>query len=142
MELSQIQIKGKCQCGQVSCVLRKEPIKVVACHCQECQTLSTGPYSVTAVVDTDAIDFQGEMSQWSRIAESGNKNVAFFCPVCGNRIYHFDPAKPEFVRLKLKASRGLPDDRIFEPTHHIWIGEKQGWLELSDNKEAFIRSVV
>jgi hypothetical protein len=122
-------ITASCQCGQVSYRLFEPPQKVIACHCKACQTLSTGPLSITATVASDTIEFTGEMQEWSRMADSGNRNHAKFCPSCGHRIYHFNPQMPGIIKLKLKPV-GLTDDRLFEPTLHIWTQEKLSWYAL------------
>ncbi len=59
-------IEAACQCGQVTYQLFEPPKVVLACHCKECQKLSTSPFSVTAVVDAEAIKFQGELKEWRR----------------------------------------------------------------------------
>ncbi len=129
-------VEASCQCGQVSYKLFEPPQKVVACHCTECQKLSTSPFSVTAMVKASTIQFTGEMKDWSRLAESGNKNNAKFCPSCGNRIYHYNPDAPELLKLKLKPV-GLSDDTIFKPMAHVWISEKQSWYEIPEGVPAF-----
>ena len=82
-------IEGSCQCGGVKYRLLKEPMMVIACHCKECQKLSTSAFSITAMVNASDVEFEGEMAEWSRLADSGNTSAAKFCPTCGNRIYHF-----------------------------------------------------
>lgn len=129
-------IEGSCQCGQVTYKLYESPKMVAACHCTECQKLATGPFSVTAVIPASAIEFTGEMSEWTRIADSGNRNSAKFCPRCGNRIYHYNPDDPATVKLKLKPVR-LDDDTIFKPTAHIWVCEKLSWFELPQGVKIF-----
>jgi hypothetical protein len=108
----------------------------MACHCTECQKLATGPFSVTAVVAAGAIEFSGELKEWSRIAESGNTNIARFCPDCGNRIYHFNPADAATVKLKLKPVH-IDDDTVFQPTVHIWVSEKLHWYEIPEGVKVF-----
>ena len=117
-------IQGSCQCGQVTYKLLSEPLMVVACHCKECQKLSTSAFSITALVNADTVEFNGEMKEWIRVAESGNLNGAKFCPTCGNRIYHFNPAEPD--KIKLKPSN-LSDTSIINPVAHVWVSEKQDW---------------
>jgi hypothetical protein len=102
---------------------------VVACHCKACQKLSTSAFSITAVVNVDAVEFQGEMAEWRRIADSGNTNGAKFCPTCGNRIYHFNPQEPDKIKLK---PANLSDTRIIKPTAHVWVSEKQDWYVIPD----------
>ena len=129
-------IEGSCQCGQVTYTLHKPPKMVQACHCTECQKLSTSPFSVTAIIETDAIEFRGELKEWSRIADSGNWNVAKFCPDCGNRVYHYNPADMATVKLKLIPVK-LDDDTIFEPQRHVWVQEKKSWYPLPEGVELY-----
>ena len=127
-------IEGACQCGGVKYKLLAPPLLVVACHCRECQKLSTSAFSITAMVNSDAIEFSGEMKDWSRIAESGNVAGAKFCPCCGNRIYHFNPDEPD--KIKLKPSN-LSDTSIIKPTAHVWVSEKQEWYQLPEGVKIF-----
>ncbi|KLN63510.1 GFA family protein [Vibrio sp. VPAP30] len=129
-------VEGSCQCGQVSYKLNQPPKMVVACHCIECQKLSTAPFSVTAVVGADDIEFRGELKEWRRLADSGNKNYAKFCPECGNRVYHFNPDDQSTLKLKLKASTPTNHD-VFEPTVHVWVSEKQEWYQLPEGAKVF-----
>ncbi|MDX1504558.1 MAG: GFA family protein [Spongiibacter sp.] len=124
-------VTASCQCGQVSYELRQPPQAVIACHCTECQKLATGPFSVTAVVAASDISFSGTMKEWSRAADSGNLNHALFCPECGNRIYHVNPAAPDTLKLKLKPVNA-EDNSLWEPTVHIWVSEKQPWYPLPE----------
>lgn len=124
-------IEGSCQCGQVTYKLHEAPKMVLACHCTECQKIATGPFSVTAVIASSSIEFSGELKEWSRTAESGNKSNAKFCPNCGNRIYHFNPEDLSSVKLKLKPVN-LADDEVFKPTVHIWVCEKLSWYQIPE----------
>lgn len=122
-------IKAACQCGQLTYTLFEKPKMVLACHCTECQKLSTSPFSVTAIVAASGIEFQGELSEWSRSADSGNTNSAKFCPHCGNRIYHYNPDDLGTIKLKLKPVN-LPESSIFEPSAHVWVSEKVSWYQI------------
>ena len=117
-------IKGSCQCGGVTYQLLSEPKIILACHCKECQKLSTSAFSITAIVDASQVAFRGEMAEWRRTADSGNVSVAKFCPGCGNRLYHFNSEEPH--KLKLKPS-SLSDTSIIQPMAHIWVSQKQDW---------------
>lgn len=127
MDDIQYPIKGACQCGNVKYELLEPPIMVAACHCKQCQKLSTSAFSITAIVKSSSVEFTGDMAQWSRPADSGNISAAKFCPTCGNRMYHYDPKNPQ--TLKLKPST-LSDTRIINPTMHIWVSEKQDWYQI------------
>lgn len=129
-------ISGSCQCGGVTYKLLAAPKMVVACHCKECQKVSTSAFSITAMVDVTDLDIQGELKDWSRVAESGNTAAAKFCPTCGNRIYHYDPANPSAIKLK---PSNLSDTRIIQPTVHAWVSEKQDWYQIPDGVKVFAK---
>lgn len=127
-------IEGSCQCGNVRYRLLEPPQKIIACHCKECQKLSTSAFSITALVSTDAVEFEGNMVEWSRMADSGNVNAAKFCPTCGNRIYHFNPEDPDTIKLK---PANLSDTSIINPTVHIWVSQKQDWYAIPEGVTVF-----
>lgn len=128
-------ISGSCQCGQVQYQLLAEPSMMVACHCKHCQKLSTSAFSISLFVAQENIRFEGEMQQWSRTADSGNTNTAFFCTNCGNRIYHMNPEQPEII--KLKAGSSLEDTSVIQPQVHLWLSEKQDWYEVPAGVQSF-----
>lgn len=131
-------IKGSCQCGQLTYELYQKPKVVWACHCTECQKLSTSPFSVTAILDSKTIEFKGELKEWSRNSDSGNKNIAKFCPNCGNRVYHYNPDALDTVKLKLKpVNLSKASAAIFEPTAHVWVSEKLDWYQLPEGIDVF-----
>ena len=122
-------ISGSCQCGGVTYQLLSEPKIILACHCKECQKLSTSAFSITAIVDASQVAFRGEMAEWRRTADSGNVSVARFCPTCGNRIYHFNPEQPDNIKLK---PANLADTSTIKPTAHIWVSQKQDWYTIPE----------
>jgi hypothetical protein len=129
-------IQGACQCGNVTYQLTEPPLMVIACHCRECQKLSTSAFSITAVINASTLVCNGELKEWYRTADSGNVNGAKFCGTCGNRIYHFNPDEPE--KLKLKPST-LSDTRLIQPTMHVWVSEKMDWFEIPEGIQTFDR---
>ena len=122
-------IHGECQCGSVTYELLEAPLFVMACHCRECQKLSTSAFSITAMVKAESIKFQGRLDTWERSSDSGNINGAKFCPTCGNRIYHVNPQQPDMIKLK---PSNLSDTRIIQPTAHVWVSEKQEWYQIPE----------
>jgi len=127
-------VTGACQCGEVTYRLLEPPLKIVACHCTECQKLSTSAFSITAIVNENTIEFFGKLSEWRRIAGNGNTVAAKFCPTCSNRIYHYNPDAPE--QLKLKPCN-LSNTAAVHPTVHIWVSEKQSWFDIPKNATVF-----
>jgi hypothetical protein len=129
-------IHGACQCGEVTYELTEPPLMVIACHCKQCQKLSTSAFSITALVNSNTVTFKGNLKEWRRMAESGNVNGAMFCDTCGNRIYHFNPDEPD--KFKLKPSN-LSDTRMINPTVHFWVSEKQDWYQIPEGVTQYER---
>jgi hypothetical protein len=127
-------ISGSCLCGGVTYKLKRPPVAVAACHCKQCQKLSTSAFSITAMVEADALEVSGEIREWRRVAASGNTCVAKFCPTCGNHIYHFDPGNLRHLMLKPST---LADTSIINPTIHVWASEKQDWDQIPDGVQVF-----
>jgi hypothetical protein len=130
----QYPLNGSCQCGGVTYQLREPPLAVAACHCRQCQKLSSSAFSITAMVNASDISFAGEMRQWSRLADSGNTTIAHFCPRCGNHLYHYNPGHPDKIMLKPST---LADTRLVQPTIHVWVREKQDWYAIPEGALVF-----
>ncbi|MGB0943772.1 MAG: GFA family protein [Marinomonas sp.] len=135
MSTTQYPVSGSCQCGQVTFSLLAAPKMVIACHCKACQKLATSAFSITAVMDRESLDIQGELADWGRMADSGNENNAKFCPSCGNRIYHFDPKIPDII--KFKGASSLDDTSMLNPTVHVWVSEKQAWFDIPEGATTY-----
>lgn len=125
-----VYASGACQCGGITYDLTEPPLATYVCYCTECQKLSAGVASTTMALRREALVLKtGRLKQWERMAESGNRNVANFCPDCGNRIYHEVPEMPDMIRLKTGT---LDDQSLVRPMVHFWTIRKPDWLPLPD----------
>lgn len=124
----ELPLKGSCQCKNVTYCATDAPVASLACYCGECRKLSSSIVSTVLIFKTESICFYGELKTWERTSESGRRNVAYFCPVCGNRIYHFDPDMPGIVRLK---SGTLDSVAVPEPQVNQWVSRKPHWVPLA-----------
>jgi len=119
--------RGSCQCGNVTYQVTEEPLLTAACHCRDCQKLSTSAFSVSMMLRRSGFELlSGELKHWDRPTASGGIAVCWFCPGCGNRIYHENPAKMDIVRLKPGT---LDDTSVLQPRVHVWTCREQPWLE-------------
>jgi hypothetical protein len=125
-----LPLTGSCQCGNITYVATQAPLASLACHCTECQKLSSSVYSTALVFKTEGITFEGEFAKWERTSASGRRNIAYFCPTCGNRIYHFDPDMPEVTRLK---SGTLDSGPIPAVQVNQWLASKPDWVPIGDD---------
>ena len=127
-------MKGSCQCGQVHYEADAPPVLSLACHCLDCQKLSGTAFSVTLVFKEENFHIDGDLARYEAKADSGSTKIGYFCPTCGNRIYHTDPAMPGSIRLKPGTLDNAP---LTEPQTHVWTSRKQPWVEIPDDVPSF-----
>lgn len=119
--------EGGCQCGSVRYRISGVPEGLVVCHCSECQRQSASAFGMSLIVRRDHFTLlNGELKDFSRIADSGRTLGGHFCPGCGVRIYHSSAAWPDHIRLR----PGTLDDRSWlKPDKQIWMRSRQPWLD-------------
>ena len=121
---------GGCQCGSVRYVVTTEPIRLLACHCKECQRQSGSAFGMSMPVKKDSLTVNGPMKQFSRVADSGNELTGAFCPECGVRLYHFLESAQDVLSLKPGT---LDDTSWLRPDRFIWMKSAQGWVPVPDS---------
>jgi hypothetical protein len=112
---------GGCQCGSVRYVVTIEPIRLLACHCKECQRQSTSAFGMSTPVKKDSLTVAGVTKQFTRVADSGNEVTGVFCPECGVRSYHVLKSSPDVASIKPGT---FDDTRRLRPGH--WIPVPDG----------------
>jgi hypothetical protein len=117
-------------------VITMEPIRVLACHCKECQRQSASAFGMSMPVKKDNLTVTGPTKQFTRMADSGNEVTGVFCPECGVRIYHVLKSAPEVASIKPGT---LDDTRWLRPELFIWMKSAQGWVSVPDDVEALER---
>lgn len=126
-----LPLKGTCQCGRVRYEVTQQPLVTAACHCRDCQKLSSSAFSITMVIRADAFRLlSGDLGAFERPTDAGGTTVCYFCPTCSNRVYHVDPQRPAFYRLK---PGGLDDTSQIAPEAHLWTSRAQPWFRFADD---------
>ena len=124
----QLPFTGTCQCGGTHYEITQQPLITVVCHCRDCQKLSAGAFSLTMLIKRDSFRLiRGELRCFSRPADSGNTADCYFCSICGNRIYHENPAAPGVIRLKPGT---LDNTGEIIPDAHVWTSRAQPWVTI------------
>ena len=120
---------GGCQCKQIRYEIIEEPIRLVACHCTECQRQSGSAFGMSMHINQNAILLKGKIKTYDRTAQSGYKNTGCFCPNCGNRIYNIPHSLNKIYTLKPGT---LDDTSWLKPSSFIWTKNSQGWVPIPD----------
>jgi hypothetical protein len=127
---------GRCQCGSVRYVVKTEPIRLLACHCKECQRQSGSAFAMSMPVNKDSLTVTGLTKQSTRSADSGNEVTGVFCPECGVRIYHVLASAPDIVAVKPGT---LDDTSWLRPGTFIWMKSAQGWVPVPEGVKTLER---
>ena len=128
-----IKINGGCYCGDITITGEALSDKIMACHCTDCQKFSGAPFRAVAVIAADDVKISGSVTEFLKIAESGNERVQGFCGKCGSHLYATDPAKTLFmIRTGCLDQHHelIPAKHIFGKSAASWLSsiEDQRWV--------------
>jgi hypothetical protein len=122
---------GRCLCGAVRYRLSADPVLTRLCWCRDCQYLGANG-TVNMIVPTEALDISGELSEFSRTADSGNQVRQRFCPRCGSHLFGNASARPQFTVIRAGT---LDDPSSVQPAMNIWTRSAPKWACLDSGLE-------
>src|SRR5262245_1064312 len=133
-----MHVDGSCFCGHVTFEAEVDPGSVLACHCTDCQTLSSSAFRLTvpALPGTFRL-LTGEVRTFVKIADSGNRRSLGFCPQCGTSIYSApagELTRDTFFGLRIGTLR---QRRQLPPRKQYWTRSRQHWLDEIPGLESF-----
>jgi hypothetical protein len=111
-------------------------MRLVACHCKECQRQSGSAFGMSMPVKRNSLTVTGLTKRVTRTADSGNEVAGVFCPECGVRIYHVLKSSPDVVSLKPGT---LDDTSWLRPDAFIWMKSAQGWVAVPNGVKTLER---
>ena len=127
--------EGGCQCGSIRYRLIGEPIELSVCHCTECQRQSGSAFGMSLDVRSDEfVLLSGELRDFVRTAESGNRLRCSFCPQCGTRIHHQTTDAVSVLSVKPGT---LDDTSWLVPRLHVWTRSRHGWVLVPGDVESY-----
>jgi hypothetical protein len=122
----QLPLTGGCQCGKIRYQITEQPSLVYACHCTDCQHITSSAFSLGVALPEAAFRLtSGEPRALQRVPDSGRLNTRFICPDCACWVY----SQPRGGVVRVRAG-SLDDTSWLRPTRHIWTRSKQPWVAL------------
>ncbi|EGU48481.1 hypothetical protein VII00023_18184 [Vibrio ichthyoenteri ATCC 700023] len=117
---------AQCSCGQVNLICHGDPVRTAICHCFECQKRTGSVFGVQARFHRSQINHSGELTEYSRISDSGHQVTYSFCPRCGTTMLLALSSAPEdfVVPVGVFNQQDLP-----QPSFSIYEQHKQGWVK-------------
>lgn len=123
---------GNCQCGAVLATISAEPVQVRQCWCRQCQKVSSGGPTHSAIFSAQAVAITGKLRSHCYHAASGNRLTQSFCGLCGTPVMAQSSARPEFCAIRLGF---LADADVLAPQLVIWTEEAPHWAVFDANLE-------
>ena len=120
--------RGSCLCGDVAFEFHGAPLRMVNCHCPECQRARGAAYATNIFV-------RGRQFRWTR----GQQHVGSyrlpgaasfgtaFCKRCGSDLPRM--AREDAMVIPAGA---LDDDPGIRPSAHVCVSGKASWFEITD----------
>ena len=119
-----MEITGGCLCKSVRYRITAPPIVTRACWCRVCQYLGAGSATVNACFPSNAIALQGELRDFSCVADSGNVMHRRFCPTCGTAIVSEAESRPHLTFIRAGT---LDNIELAKPAMTVWTSEAPSW---------------
>src|SRR5271166_1821141 len=130
-----LPLTGGCQCGALRYEITEAPRLTYACHCTDCQRMTSSAFSMAIVVSEIAFRLtKGEPRSIQRAADSGGVTTRWVCPDCGSWV----SAAPRPGSTVRNVRGGTLDDTSWQrPTVHFWTRSKQPWVVLPEGAQSF-----
>lgn len=120
-------ITGRCFCGAVRFRFTGSPVAIRACWCRDCQYLSSGNASVSAIIQTATFELAGDVCEHVSTADSGATMRRSFCPTCGTPLFSASATRPDMMAVRVGA---LDDRDACRPASVIWTVSASCWAPL------------
>lgn len=125
---------AECKCHKVSVICQGDPIRTAICHCFECQKRTGSVFGVQARFNKEQVTLSGDVTQFTRIADTGNEVTYSFCPTCGTTMLLELSAVPDARVIPI----GLFDQQDFPiPSFSVYEERKHGWVSFDCQIESY-----
>ena len=122
------KITGGCLCGRIRYSGEAEPLRMVACHCKDCQRQTGSAFLTVFAFPKGTVTLTGDPQIYTRPGgTTGMPLHRVFCPDCGSSIMMY---RDDTNRINITAGT-LDDTSFFKPTANIYCETKQEWVPLA-----------
>lgn len=125
--MSDTAYTGRCFCGHVQFTLSRAPTSACHCHCESCQRASGAPFVTWATFPSESFEItKGKLAE--RVSSPGVTRG--HCAECGSAITYVRADDPGDIDITASC---LDQPSRINPGAHIWIEDKQPWIEIGDD---------
>ncbi len=117
-------LEGHCRCGTITYRVTKPPRFSFACHCTDCQQLTSSAFSMLLAVDKDGFKLSGTPHVWSKTGSSGKQSRQYTCPICAGWTHTEVDSAPKLLIVRPST---LEDHAWFRPVAQIYTRSAYPW---------------
>jgi hypothetical protein len=117
-------VTGKCLCGAVAFQLSEPPLMIRSCWCRDCQYLSSGNASISAIFRSKSLQVTGTLGEFNSVSDAGNHMRRRFCAKCGTSLFSESLETPDYIAIRVGA---LDNREVGQPTCVIWTASAPSW---------------
>jgi hypothetical protein len=124
-------LEGRCECGMVRYEVPDEFLYAMNCHCSNCRAGTGSAFKPFAGIERRKLtvtEGRDQLLVWGD--DEGNHTR---CATCGSLLYSV-VRDGTYVHVALGS---LVDAPAIRPTHHIFVGSKAQWFEITDDLPQF-----
>ena len=124
-------LAGKCGCGTVRYEVADEFRYAANCHCSNCRAATGSAFKPFAGIESEKLELTDGDDALLVFGEEDLNDTR--CAVCGSLLFSVvrDGA---YVHVAMGT---LVDTPSIRPTHHIFVGSKAPWFEITDDLSQF-----
>ena len=124
-------LSGKCECGAVRFRVADEFLYAANCHCSRCRAATGSAFKPFAGIELEKLELTDGHDALLIVGEETLNDTR--CQACGSLLFSVvrDGA---YVHVALGSLSDAPSIR---PTHHIFVGSKAPWFEITDDLPQF-----
>jgi hypothetical protein len=120
-------LAGECGCGAVRYRVADEFLYALNCHCSRCRAATGSAFKPLAGIEREKLEITDGADSLLIVGEEDLNDTR--CAACGSLLFSVvrDGA---YVHVALGS---LVDAPTIRPTHHIFVGSKAPWFEITDD---------
>ncbi len=124
-------LSGGCRCGAVRYTVADAFRYAANCHCSNCRAATGSAFKPFAGIEREKLELTKGEDALLLIGDDDANDTR--CRVCGSFLYSV-VRDGTFVHV---AMGSLVDSPSIRPTHHIFVGSKAAWFEITDDLPQF-----
>jgi hypothetical protein len=122
---------AKCRCGAVRYEVSDAFVYAANCHCSGCRAATGSAFKAFAGIEREKLTITEGLDDIAVFGEEDLNDTR--CGACGSFLFSVvrDGA---YVHVSMGS---LVDAPTIRPTHHIFVGSKAPWFEITDDLPQF-----